>query len=432
MLAGAAPKKNQAVRSRRSTRREAVSCPRMPRRQSAGVVSVANGALDGLSVRRACRKGFPGGPEGIDDVGLTRPLGISTDGFQFAFDARRQMAGCSDQRLRERLFAPRFTTNEELNHETVKGAYRLGARMGVGEFGAAAGLVDQAFWLESVTNQGDRQNPHQRPVAIVIFVPTAGLLGRRARLEAIKSRFGGVADVEDNSRLVIWTVQPAQKSFRLVRQVESRGEQRIQESEHQPSIVTPRSGGLTMRSLVTPGHHADLAGRRELIGNAERIADQVTPHGPGEACHFSFRVGRVANVPGGDLLARVDVEPAHDVGHVLSTPRSLTGGTSLRPISLLLSPSGMKLATSSWRVVSRPPLVETCGGADVSDTAGAFGRGHISPAPTLTSRTTTAIPVACSRLARNRRLTTKVPVASAQPRGSVISRRAAAAIRSWR
>ena len=108
------------------------------------------------------------------------------------------MAGCSDQRLRERLIAPRFATNEELNHETVKGAYRLGARMGVREFGAAAGLVDQAFWLESVTNQGDRQNPHQRPVAIVVFVPTAGLLGGRARLEAIKSRFGGVADVEDN------------------------------------------------------------------------------------------------------------------------------------------------------------------------------------------------------------------------------------------
>src|SRR5438067_1302222 len=39
----------------------------------------------------------------------------------------------------------------------------------------------------------------------------------------------------------------------------------------------------------------------------------------------------------------------------LSTPRSLTGGTSLRPISLLLRPSGIQLATSSWRAVSPPP-----------------------------------------------------------------------------
>src|SRR5205814_486906 len=39
----------------------------------------------------------------------------------------------------------------------------------------------------------------------------------------------------------------------------------------------------------------------------------------------------------------------------LSTPRSLTGGTSLRPISLLLRPSGIRLATSSWRAVSPPP-----------------------------------------------------------------------------
>src|SRR5207302_11465733 len=40
-------------------------------------------------------------------------------------------------------------------------------------------------------------------------------------------------------------------------------------------------------------------------------------HGPGEACLFSFRVGRVADVPGGDLLARVDVQLVHDVRYVL-------------------------------------------------------------------------------------------------------------------
>ena len=43
----------------------------------------------------------------------------------------------------------------------------------------------------------------------------------------------------------------------------------------------------------------------------------MTPNGPGEASSLSFRVSGIADVPGGDLLARVDVQLVHDVRDVL-------------------------------------------------------------------------------------------------------------------
>src|SRR5437867_13345569 len=113
------------------------------------------------------------------------------------------MTGCTDQRLGQRLFAPRLATENELDDKTVESADRLGSWMGVGKLGAAAGFDDEAFRLEPVADQSHRQDSHQRTVPIVLFVATARLLGGHARLEAIKSQFGRVAHVEHGSWLVI-------------------------------------------------------------------------------------------------------------------------------------------------------------------------------------------------------------------------------------
>src|ERR1700694_6218395 len=140
-------------------RRDRVQAPvgsRQPSGNGRGgirVVPVPIGALDGLTVRGAGGKGFPGGPEGIDDVRASRTLRMPADRLQFGFYARRQMAGGTDQRLRQSLGAPGFPAHEDLDDAAVEGADRLGAWVSVRKLGAPAGLHDQAFRVGAVANQ---------------------------------------------------------------------------------------------------------------------------------------------------------------------------------------------------------------------------------------------------------------------------------------
>ena len=133
-------------------------------------------------------------------------------------------------------------------------------------------------------DEGDRQDPHEGTVAARPFVGRAGMLGRRPGFQGMDCLAGRVPDVE--AAVAIGRVGavpvPRQDPLGLVLRIEADRQQRVEEGQHQRSVVAPGPRRLPVGAGGAELDRVDLRGRPGLVGHAGRVAHEVTPDGSRE------------------------------------------------------------------------------------------------------------------------------------------------------
>lgn len=177
----------------------------------------------------------------------------------------------------------RHTGEQSAGPQAVDRAAHLSAQVTVGHPGLVDRIADQLS-VGSVVPQRHWQDPHERAIAVGPPACRSGLQRRHARADRAQRGVRLHADVEDPAvdgipPLVLPGDQPGSKAVDVEPTVV---EQPAQEHERLSAVVAPRArrhAGMRPPEAGRRGHldrleRRDGSRRMELVGHAERVADE--------------------------------------------------------------------------------------------------------------------------------------------------------------
>ncbi len=214
--------------------------------------------------------------------------------------------------------APAGARQQTPDDERVESAGHLCLDGPMGDSRCPMGQADQLLVRPRRLDEGERQDPHQRAIAVGAFVRRAGGLGRRTGAERSQRLRRRGADIESPIAIgrVLLPPVPGQSPHCLVGRIEPDRQQRVEQGEHQRTIVAPRARRLTPCPLRAED---DLTSRRrwsEFVGHADRVAHDMAPH---RACESFVEIDRGAHLLR-PLPAPVILGQAHHIRGRLIAP----------------------------------------------------------------------------------------------------------------
>lgn len=158
-------------------------------------------------------------------------------------------------------------------------AFTARSRATVGDPRGEVRPLDQRGVVIGRVDERDRQDVHEAAVALVALAGAAGIDRRRAAAQPAERLARRATDVQHAVAIgrVGGVIGPDEGALALVLGVEPGAQKRVEEGEHQGTIVAPRAGRLMVRAVSTQLDRLDVA--PEFVRDADRVTHEVAVPG---------------------------------------------------------------------------------------------------------------------------------------------------------